>query len=65
MSGTPDDREFLLKVAKVVKKELQQYRESFEYYTLETFVGCILAELKSANLIDAWEESILRQKLEE
>jgi len=59
------DRQLLLGIAKVVKKELAPWRESIEYYTIETFVGCVLAELRIKGIITAWEESVLRQKLEE
>jgi len=59
------DRELLLEIAKIIKTELRQWKDSMEYPTIETFVGCVLADLKAKHIIDAWEESILRQKLEE
>ena len=59
------NRETLGKFAKSVKDELAQWRESMDYYTLETFVGCLLARFRQDKLITSWEESILRQKLED
>ena len=59
------EKPLLQKIARVIKKELSQWRESMEYYPIETFVGCVIAELKTQGVITAWEESVLRQKLEE
>lgn len=57
------NRETLGLFAKAIKSELLQWRESMEYWPIETFTGCVLARLKSEKLITAWEESILRQKI--
>ena len=59
------EKVLLQKVAKIIKKELSPWRESMEYYPIETFVGCVIAELRIQGVITSWEESVLRQKLEE
>ena len=60
-----NDKELVLKIARTLKSEMREWRESMEYYTIETFVGCFLARLRADKLITAWEESVIRQKLEE
>lgn len=55
--------DFLEQIIKIVRKEMRTYRESTDYIVIETFVGCVLAELKAKQLISSWEDSILRQKL--
>jgi hypothetical protein len=42
---------------------MKSYRESTDYMVIEVFVGCVLAQLKTRNIITQWEESVLRQKL--
>lgn len=55
--------ELLLQFAKVIRKEMEQWKESFTYQEIEVFVGSCLADLLANKLITQWEESVLREKI--
>lgn len=55
--------EDLIRVAKIIRAEMVTWKESTDYLIIETFIGCALARLLAAKMIQPWEESVLRQIL--
>jgi hypothetical protein len=48
-------------IAKVVKLELDSFRESLMYLEISTFIGCVLARLREHGVISMEEERKLRK----
>lgn len=53
------------KLARVVKAELETYRDSLLYVELSTFVGCVLASLLQNRMITLEEERRLRRYMDD
>lgn len=49
------------KFAKIIRKELDTYRESMTFYEMECFVGAVIADLLHENLITRDESIYLRR----
>jgi len=50
-------------IALVIKRELTAWREGMSYIEIETFVGCVIANLLVAGLLTSEEEKWLRSYL--
>jgi hypothetical protein len=55
----------LVRIARIVKAELNTYRDSLIYVELVTFVGCVLATLFQSKIITQSEERQIRKYLDE
>ena len=55
----------LVRIARIVKAELNTSRDSLIYVELVTFVGCVLATLFQSGIITQSEERQIRKYLDE
>ena len=52
-------------IARIVKAELKNYRDSLLYVELTTFVGCVLASLYQYKILSLEEERRVRKFLDD